>query len=69
MCSSSQEILLSEDETNTVYIQLPDHPGRGTSGCVKEMLRLETVLTNYNLPMINLDFDENRNLIGLEIVV
>jgi hypothetical protein len=55
--------------TATDYIALPDHPGRNTSGCVKEMVRLDKMLTEYSLPMVNLHFYENKKLIGIEVLV
>ncbi len=64
-----QYITMSEEGVHTVYISLPGHPGRGAPGCVKKVIRLDSVLTDHDLPMLNLDFDENNKLIGLEVLV
>ncbi len=69
MADKVQYITKSEEGFDTVYITLPGHPGRGAAGCVKKMIRLDTMLTDYDLPMVNLDFDENNKLIGIEVVV
>ncbi len=69
MADKVQYVTMSEEGIHTVYITLPDHPGRDTAGCVKEMIRLDTMLSDYDLPMLNLDFDENKKLIGIEVLV
>ena len=69
MADNVRHITMSEEGVDTVYITLPGHPGRGAAGCVKKTIRLDSVLTDYDLPMLNLDFDENDKLIGIEVLV
>lgn len=69
MPDNVQNITMSENGVDTVYVTLPDHPGGESTGCVKKMIRLDTVLPGYDIPMVNLDFDEAGKLIGIEIIV
>lgn len=73
MTKNTRNLTMSETGIDIVYVQLPGHPGKNTEaamGCVKEMIQLNDVLTDRNVAtMVNLDFDENRNLIGIEILL
>lgn len=52
----------------TAYLTLPQHPGRGTYGCVKKTIRLYDLIADYKGPDIFLDFDAEGVLIGIEIL-
>ena len=73
MSQNVQHITMSSSGTDIVYIQLPGHPVKGkneVAGCVKEMIRLDEVLKDRKLgAMINLDFDGDQNLIGIEVLL
>ena len=64
---------MPENGPDTVYIYLPGHPGgsaKGEAGCVKEMIRLDDILTDRRLvTMVNFDFDDDKNLIGIEVLL
>ncbi|MCG8417975.1 MAG: DUF2283 domain-containing protein [Proteobacteria bacterium] len=57
----------SDDEL-VAYLRLPGHPGPGAAGCVAKTIRLFELIGEYSGPEINLDFDENNQLIGIEIL-
>lgn len=73
MSKNVQYITMSEAGPDTVYIYLPEHPGKAAkeqAGCVKEMIRLDDILADRTLAtMVNFDFDENQNLIGIEVLL
>ncbi|MEL6645520.1 MAG: DUF2283 domain-containing protein [Pseudomonadota bacterium] len=73
MPKSVQYITMSEAGPDTVYIYLPGHPGKAMkehAGCVKEMIRLVDILADRNVAtMVNFDFDENQDLIGIEVLL
>jgi uncharacterized protein YuzE len=58
---------ISEDDEDVAYLILPGHPGRGTTGSVVKQTRLLNLL-EYTGPDIHLDFDNDGNLIGIEIL-
>ena len=67
---SGQKIQLevSKDDPDVAYLVLPDHPGRGTPGCVSETKSLSEIIDGYKGPAIYLDFDKGGSLIGIEIL-
>jgi uncharacterized protein YuzE len=60
--------LVSDIFANASYLTLPDHPGRGTWGCVANSIPLDQVIEGYEGPDVVLDFDANGRLIGIEIL-
>lgn len=50
------------------YLTLPDHPGRGVYGCVDRTVELRDIIGDYKGPDVNLDFDKEGVLIGIEIL-
>ena len=58
---------LSAEDSGIAYIELQDHPGRGTQGCVWRTVRLNDLL-DYVGPRIHLDLDSDNHLIGIEII-
>jgi uncharacterized protein YuzE len=69
MADSKIELKVSEGDGNVAYVSLPDHPGKGTFGVVKNTLRLREIYSDYVGPDLLLDFDKERRLIGIEILV
>lgn len=53
---------------NASYVTLPDHPGRGSRGCVANSIPLDQIIESYEGPDVVLDFDANGRLIGIEIL-
>jgi hypothetical protein len=62
------QLEISEDDEDVAYVKLPGHPG-SAPGIVKRSVSLREVLGSYSGPDINLDFDENNVLIGIEVLV
>ncbi len=57
-----------DDEGLVAYLTLPDHPGKGTPGCVSYQKRLADLIDDYKGPDLYFDFDKNDRLIGVEIL-
>jgi uncharacterized protein YuzE len=62
--------LVVDPTVNAAYLYLKQHPNRGpdSAGCVANTVVLEDLIPGYQGPDINLDFDKNGVLIGLEII-
>lgn len=59
---------ISEGDENVGYVYLPKHPKILISGIVKKTIWLSDILKDYKGIPIYLDFDEEGELIGIEIV-
>ena len=64
---SKFQLNVSEDDDEVAYLKLPTHPG-SSPGVVKNSVALTDVLGAYEGPDVNLDFDADGVLIGIEIV-
>ena len=62
------EVTSYEDDTDTAYLMLPKHPGAGSPGVVKRTESLCALVKGYRGPEVNLDFDNNGVLIGIELL-
>ncbi len=62
--------LIVDPTVNAAYLYLKEHPLRGpeSAGCVANTVALEDLLPGYRGPDINLDFNKDGVLIGLEII-
>jgi uncharacterized protein YuzE len=62
--------LVTDLSADAAYLYLKQHPdlGRDRAGCVANTVVLEDLIPGYQGPDINLDFDRNGVLIGLEII-
>ena len=58
---------ISEDDENVGYVFLPKHPKILTFGIVKRTICLSDIIKNYKGIPIHLDFDEEGELLGIEI--
>ena len=54
-------------DSDTVYLALPGHPDPVAFGVVKKSISLDDIY-EYEGPRVQLDFDENGKLIGIEVV-
>ncbi len=66
----SHKIVLkvSKDDHLVAYLYLPKHPKKAISGIVKKSISISELIKNYKGIPINLDFDKDNELIGIEIV-
>lgn len=66
----SKKIVLkvSKDDDNIAYLYLPKHPKKAILGSVKKSISISELIENYKGIPINLDFNEEDELIGLEIL-
>ncbi len=60
--------LIKDMAANASYLYLPDHPVVDPSGCVANTIPLHQIVEGYEGPDINLDFDGQGRLIGIEIL-
>lgn len=63
----SMTLEISDDDEDVAYLMLPDHPG-DQHGVVKKTINLRSAIGAYSGPDINLDFDSDNVLIGIEIL-
>lgn len=54
-------------DSDTIYIALPGYPEPVKPGVVKKSVSLDDIY-DYQGPRVQFDFDENGNLIGVEVV-
>lgn len=59
---------IAKEDPEVAYLQLSNHAGRGTAGIVKRTLRLHDLIGAYGGADLYFDFDENNQLIGVEIL-
>ena len=58
---------VSEDDNEVAYLYIKERENSEVAK-FKETISLRDLLGNYNGPDLYLDFDVNRNLIGVEIL-
>ncbi|MEM7432934.1 MAG: DUF2283 domain-containing protein [Pseudomonadota bacterium] len=51
------------------YLQLPDHPGKGTVGCVVKTVRVLDIVADHKGTDVYLDYDKDGTLIGIELLL
>ena len=66
----SKEIILklSKDDEKVGYLYLPKHPKKTVVGIVKKSISINELIKDYKGIPIYFDFDEEDELIGIEIV-
>jgi hypothetical protein len=57
-----------EDDPNSAYLELFDHPHKAARGIVAKTVSLHELIENYDGPAINLDFNNDGKAIGIEIL-
>lgn len=70
------KLKISDHDPNVAYLTLPDHPGKNaydrfdqkTEGFVSRTQEIKDLIPDYKGPDINLDFDKEGTLIGIEIL-
>jgi hypothetical protein len=62
------DLTISEGDPYIGYIRLPAHPRTDASGVVARTIRLHDLVGPYDGPELNLDFDHEGVLIGIEIL-
>lgn len=58
---------LSKDDDKVGYLYLPKHPKETIFGIVKKTISINELMTDYKGIPIYFDFDEDGELIGIEI--
>jgi hypothetical protein len=56
-------------ESDAAYIALPGHPEQLVYGIVSRTISLDDVIDGFKGPRVNLDFNKDGVLIGIEILV
>ncbi len=59
---------LSKDDEMVGYLYLPKHPKKTVVGIVKKNISINELIKDYKGIPIYFDFDEDNELIGIEIV-
>lgn len=62
------ELELSDEDQEVGYLFLPKHPRNSASGIVKKTIAMSDLLKEYKGVPIYFDFDQEGELIGIEIV-
>lgn len=55
-------------QSETAYITLPEFPAEQQSGCVAKTICLDNLIDGLKGPRVNLDFNRDGVLIGIEIL-
>jgi hypothetical protein len=59
-------VRVSGDESGTAYVSLPGH--KAEHGIVSKTIRLDDLIDGFKGPWVNLDFNKDGVLIGIEIL-
>lgn len=59
---------LSKDDDEVGYLYLPKHPKKTIFGIVKKTIPINELIMDYKGIPLYFDFDEDGELIGIEIV-
>jgi len=62
-------VKMTNDYSDSAYIGLPGYPEKPEFGIVSKTICLDDVLDGFKGPRINLDFNKDGVLIGIEILV
>lgn len=67
---NSEKIILkvSKNDDQVGYLYLPKHPKKLVPGIVKKTIAMSDLIASYKSIPIYLNFDEDDELIGIEIV-
>jgi len=66
--SGQFELRLGEEKQEVAYLRLPTYPAQGKCK-MSRTVRLYDLMGSYDGPDINLDFDEEGVLVGIEVLV
>ncbi|MAK65056.1 MAG: hypothetical protein CMF75_10020 [Maricaulis sp.] len=65
--SRSYRFHLSSMSEGPAYLYLPAHPRGSIPGLVSRSIRLSTIIPDYKGDEVNLDFDAEGRLVGIEV--
>jgi len=69
MANKKIRLKMSNPNSDSAYVALPGYPKEPVFGTVSRTICLDEVIENFKGPRINLDFDKEGVLIGIEILV
>ncbi|MCE2593851.1 DUF2283 domain-containing protein [Motilimonas cestriensis] len=69
MTDKKMNFEVSKYDSEIAYLSFPAHPGKGKKGIVMKQKELSSLIEGYKGPEVYLDFDENGELIGMEILL
>lgn len=69
MAMKKIRVKMNGEDSDTAYIALPGYPHQLQYGVVSKTICLDDVLDSFKGPRINLDFNKDGVLIGIEILV
>jgi hypothetical protein len=61
------DLKLSNDRHEIAYLRLPNYPKQGI-GKVSKSFRLSDIIGGYKGPDVVFDFDQDEELVGIEII-
>jgi hypothetical protein len=65
--SNSYKFHLAGMSDGPAYLYLPAHPGPDASGVVSKTIRVRDLIGSYEGEDVNLDFDSEGRLIGIDV--
>ena len=68
MTKAQIRVRISGTESENAYVTLPGYPVEPQGGVVSRTISLEEVIPGFKGPCVNLDFDRDGLLIGIEII-
>jgi len=68
MADKKIRVKVSGIQSGTAYISLPGCPEEPQFGIVSRTICLDDVVDNFKGPRVNLDFNKEGGLIGIEIL-
>ncbi len=68
MSDPTIRVKMSNPKSRNAYIALPGYPMEVTPGVVARTISLDDLIADYHGPVVNLDFDKDARLIGIEVL-
>ena len=69
MAEKEIRVKMTNEHSDAAYIALPGHPEQLVQGVVSRTICLDDVINEFKGPRVNLDFNKDGVLIGIEILV
>jgi hypothetical protein len=69
MTEKKIRLKMTNEYSDSAYVALPGHPEQLEPGIASKTICLDDVLDGFKGPRINLDFNKDGVLIGIEILV
>ena len=67
--SKKIRVQMKKGQSKVAYIKLPGYPKKLLPGVTCKTIGLEEIVSDYDGPTVNLDFNKDGTLIGIEILV